>query len=529
MDRAMAAPALIFDLDGTLVDSVYQHVLAWHEALQETGIELSVWRIHRRIGMSGGLFTRALLRETGQRARRGAARAPAGAPHRGLPAADRARSARCPGRAALLARLTEVGCPWAIATSGRIASAGPAIAHARRARGRADRDPRSGAACQARPDLFLEAVRQLGVAVEHAVVVGDSVWDMLAAQRARTLGVGAPVRRLRQGGAGARRRLPGLRGPGGSARAPRRGRRPLRRAPSAGARPMRVAPAARAPARRWSAARGGRPWPRSGRRRCSPTSTRRNVYGGAGRPRRVSEPGAGAADRGRGALLRRAAGRRPEPHRARLSALGRGRGEHRPALRRRARCLPPLARDGQGHARCRRRPLPHLVHRHGRPAREQAVGRALRAQHPFARAAPALEGRAARQRLPPQQLDGAHRDRAGRCDHRGLERDPRGRAAPVRGRAGAGPRDPQRHRSGGVPADRGDRCARAPRHRSGAALRPVRRPDHAPEGDHPPGRRDPRDRSGPADRARRRRARHARDRPRDGGAGRRGQRARGRA
>src|SRR5438445_4782005 len=58
-------PALLFDLDGTLVDSVYQHVLAWREALQHTGMELSVWRIHRRIGMSGGLFVNALLRETG--------------------------------------------------------------------------------------------------------------------------------------------------------------------------------------------------------------------------------------------------------------------------------------------------------------------------------------------------------------------------------------------------------------------------------------------------------------------------------
>ncbi len=47
---------VLFDLDGTLLDSVYQHVLAWHEALQEEGIELSVWRIHRRVGMSGGLF-----------------------------------------------------------------------------------------------------------------------------------------------------------------------------------------------------------------------------------------------------------------------------------------------------------------------------------------------------------------------------------------------------------------------------------------------------------------------------------------
>ena len=57
--------AFLFDLDGTLVDSVYQHVQAWREALEKAGIELSVWRIHRRIGMSGGLFVNALLRETG--------------------------------------------------------------------------------------------------------------------------------------------------------------------------------------------------------------------------------------------------------------------------------------------------------------------------------------------------------------------------------------------------------------------------------------------------------------------------------
>ena len=57
--------SFLFDLDGTLVDSVYQHVLAWHEALQAEGIELSVWRIHRKIGMCGGLFTNMLLRETG--------------------------------------------------------------------------------------------------------------------------------------------------------------------------------------------------------------------------------------------------------------------------------------------------------------------------------------------------------------------------------------------------------------------------------------------------------------------------------
>ena len=60
-------PALLFDLDGTLVDSVYQHVLAWHEALLGVGIELSIWKLHRRIGMSGGLFVTALLRESAAR------------------------------------------------------------------------------------------------------------------------------------------------------------------------------------------------------------------------------------------------------------------------------------------------------------------------------------------------------------------------------------------------------------------------------------------------------------------------------
>src|SRR5499426_4810033 len=64
-DSLLGQTAFLFDLDGTLVDSVYQHVLAWREALEAGGIELAVWRIHRRIGMSGGLFVNALLRETG--------------------------------------------------------------------------------------------------------------------------------------------------------------------------------------------------------------------------------------------------------------------------------------------------------------------------------------------------------------------------------------------------------------------------------------------------------------------------------
>jgi phosphoglycolate phosphatase-like HAD superfamily hydrolase len=120
------AQGFLFDLDGTLVDSVYQHVLAWQDALDATGIELSVWRIHRKVGMSGGLFANALLRETG----REVSAELAGELRRRHAEAYAARAARVrplPGARELLAHLTSVGAPWAIATSGYRESAGPTI------------------------------------------------------------------------------------------------------------------------------------------------------------------------------------------------------------------------------------------------------------------------------------------------------------------------------------------------------------------------------------------------------------------
>ena len=119
-------PAFLFDLDGTLVDSVYQHVLAWREALESANIELSVWRIHRRIGMSGGLFVNALARETGQTfspeqaARLGRLHAEAYA--RLVP-----QVRPLPGARELLTFLTRAGVPWTIATSGRLESAQPVL------------------------------------------------------------------------------------------------------------------------------------------------------------------------------------------------------------------------------------------------------------------------------------------------------------------------------------------------------------------------------------------------------------------
>lgn len=181
--------AFLFDLDGTLVDSVYQHVLAWREALEQAGIQLSVWRIHRRIGMSGGLLVNALLRETERQI--GADEiARVQQAHENAYARIVGQVRPLPGARELLAALTQAGVPWAIATSGRQASAGRSIELLG-----VDRDAVLVTRDQVRhakpdPDLFVAAADRLGVPIEASVVVGDSVWDMLAARRARALGVG---------------------------------------------------------------------------------------------------------------------------------------------------------------------------------------------------------------------------------------------------------------------------------------------------------------------------------------------------
>ena len=182
-------PAFLFDLDGTLVDSVYQHVLAWREALEKVGMELSVWRIHRRIGMSGGLFLNALFRETGREINSEKAdelrRLHAEAYNR------QSKQVRpLPGARELLSSLSSLKVPYAIATSGRLETAGPNLDMLGLPPGTpiVTRD----LVRYAKPDphLFLEAAAQLGVPITNSIVIGDSVWDMLAARRARALGVG---------------------------------------------------------------------------------------------------------------------------------------------------------------------------------------------------------------------------------------------------------------------------------------------------------------------------------------------------
>jgi HAD superfamily hydrolase (TIGR01509 family) len=180
---------MLFDLDGTLIDSVYQHVLAWHETLEAAGIGLSVWRIHRRIGMSGGLFIKALEREVGRAV--------------GEEEAGRLRAAHAeayirrlpdvkplPGARELLSALSSMGVPWAIATSGSDKTARPALALLGVPADAPLITRDQVAYAKPNPDLFLAAADRLGVSPRESFVVGDSIWDLLAAQRAGALGVG---------------------------------------------------------------------------------------------------------------------------------------------------------------------------------------------------------------------------------------------------------------------------------------------------------------------------------------------------
>jgi HAD superfamily hydrolase (TIGR01549 family) len=182
-------PAMLFDLDGTLIDSVYQHVLAWREALERAGTRLSVWRIHRRIGMSGGLLINALLRETG----------------RELTSVDAKNLQKwhgeayeklvsqvhpLPGAVELLSHLAKAKIPFAIATSGILETARPSLKALQIEPGVPIITRDQVRHAKPDPDLFLAAAERLDVSIYDSIVVGDSVWDLLAARRARALGVG---------------------------------------------------------------------------------------------------------------------------------------------------------------------------------------------------------------------------------------------------------------------------------------------------------------------------------------------------
>jgi len=171
--------ALIFDLDGTLVDTVYAHVFAWQRALSESGMAIDGWRIHRRIGMSGGLFTRAVGREIGRELTPKEAQA-IQRRHGELFLELLTERRPLPGAVELLQFLRKTGIPHGIATSGRrpdidrslaALGVGPELVVIERGD-----VPRA----KPEPDLFLACQKKLGVLPE----------DLLAARRAGMLSVG---------------------------------------------------------------------------------------------------------------------------------------------------------------------------------------------------------------------------------------------------------------------------------------------------------------------------------------------------
>ena len=181
--------AFIFDLDGTLVDTVYGHVVAWQRTLQEAGMPIEGWRVHRRIGMSGGLFVRALAREIG----------------RPLPVEEQEKLQRrhgelyremlptrrpLPGARELLRALHDGGVPFGIATSGMHPEIDASLEAIDLPADVVVIDRGDVLRAKPEPDLFLACQERMGVRREDCYVVGDAVWDLLAARRAGMLSVG---------------------------------------------------------------------------------------------------------------------------------------------------------------------------------------------------------------------------------------------------------------------------------------------------------------------------------------------------
>jgi HAD superfamily hydrolase (TIGR01549 family) len=181
--------ALIFDLDGTLVDTVYAHVFAWQRALLEFGNPVDGWRIHRRIGMSGGLFARAVSREIG----RSLADEEAEALQRRHGEIFREilpERRPLPGAVELLAALRDGGVIHGIATSGRRPEIDRSLEALGIPEGTVVVERGDVLRAKPEPDLFLACQERLGVSIADCYVVGDAVWDLLAARRAGMLSVG---------------------------------------------------------------------------------------------------------------------------------------------------------------------------------------------------------------------------------------------------------------------------------------------------------------------------------------------------
>jgi len=181
--------ALIFDLDGTLVDTVYGHVLAWQRALSEAGVEVDGHRLHRHVGSSGKLIVRFAQREFGSRLSAEQTE-PVYRRHSELFRQIVPRPRPFPGAVEVFRVLGDARIPHAIAT----ASYRPVIDASLQAVGVGPEavvvEGKGELQGKPEPDLFLTSQKRLGVEAGACIVVGDAVWDHVAARRAGMLSVG---------------------------------------------------------------------------------------------------------------------------------------------------------------------------------------------------------------------------------------------------------------------------------------------------------------------------------------------------
>jgi HAD superfamily hydrolase (TIGR01509 family) len=189
MPAPSSPPPILFDLDGTLIDTVYAHVTAWSAALREQGVDIPDWKIHRRIGMSGKTLAKQLLREPQVRKRR-IDLDKAESRHDAL-FTKSARDPRVlPGAQELLTHLSANKVPWAIATTGNQKQTRHLLQNLRLPKNIAIVTGDDVAQAKPSPDIFLSAAEKLKTPLENCVVVGDAIWDMIAAGRRRALAVG---------------------------------------------------------------------------------------------------------------------------------------------------------------------------------------------------------------------------------------------------------------------------------------------------------------------------------------------------
>lgn len=181
--------ALIFDLDGTLADTVYAHVFAWQRALADAGLAIDGWRIHRRIGMSGGLFTRAVARELGRDLTPEEVEQVQNR-HSQLYREFLPAPRPLPGAVALLRFLRENGITHGIATSGRRPDINASLVSLGVGEETVVIERGDVLRAKPEPDLFLMCQQRMGVRAEECYVIGDATWDLLAARRAGMLSVG---------------------------------------------------------------------------------------------------------------------------------------------------------------------------------------------------------------------------------------------------------------------------------------------------------------------------------------------------